>query len=515
MFSEEEWEFEWSEILRIATNQPRRRPTTDSLKRYSTIRSTSYESLEEVHVFAMAHVLSRPIIVVADDFIRDARGDPFAPIYFGGIYLPLERAPSSCYKSPLILAFGSAHFSPLVAKRDPQTTQKKQKSRLRHLPSKQDTVMPLVTPDGSLLPLPFIYDPKKKNVSERWANEKCELGDFPDELRTLIESYLDIRWIQLNIGSTFENTAAQEEDSGDKEFQFPVKVPKFRFPAAVVSSLGEPEYQSVLVVNYLEDVQKRFMAEKERLEKMEAEKARQEEEFKRLQATRPVPCQGKGCSMFGTASTDNLCSKCYSKKQKKAERNKSDPDDSKMSFPEKWEIVLPDIVANVDSSHEEPPPDSGVQLISQSNIEHTDSDNLPENQQPSPSNSPTKSGFKLFTKSPPKSPPKTPPKSPPKKTPLKPPSKAPPKPPPNKPQPKPAPISSNSSTHVPKQKGQAPPPPARPTGYSRDHIKPLSYSGAGGRVKCIEEGCDFFGSQEHEGLCSQCYKRKNPSITQV
>lgn len=41
-----------------------------------------YESLEEVHVFALAHVLKRPIIVIADTVLRDAGGEAFAPIPF-------------------------------------------------------------------------------------------------------------------------------------------------------------------------------------------------------------------------------------------------------------------------------------------------------------------------------------------------------------------------------------------------------------------------------------------------
>ena len=157
-FSEEEWEFEWHEIIRIATNQPRRHPTTDSLRRYSTLRP-HYESLEEVHVFAMAHVLRRPIIVVADNFLRNMHGEPLAPIYFGGIYLPLECSAASCYKSPVILAYDSSHFSPLVAKKDPAVVTKGN-SRLRHSASKRETVMPLVTPDGALLPILFCYDPR-------------------------------------------------------------------------------------------------------------------------------------------------------------------------------------------------------------------------------------------------------------------------------------------------------------------------------------------------------------------
>ena len=66
-----------------------------------------YESLEEVHVLALAHVLRyckdmifyvksvtfplrRPIIVIADTVLKDAFGEALAPIPFGGIYLPLE-----------------------------------------------------------------------------------------------------------------------------------------------------------------------------------------------------------------------------------------------------------------------------------------------------------------------------------------------------------------------------------------------------------------------------------------
>jgi OTU domain-containing protein 7 len=58
----------------------------------------TYESLEEVHVFALAHVLKRPVIVVADTVLRNANGEELAPVPFAGIYLPLECAPSECHR---------------------------------------------------------------------------------------------------------------------------------------------------------------------------------------------------------------------------------------------------------------------------------------------------------------------------------------------------------------------------------------------------------------------------------
>lgn len=60
-----------------------------------------YESLEEIHVFALAHVLKRPVLVVADTVLRNANGEEFAPIPFGGIYLPLECSPNECHRYAL------------------------------------------------------------------------------------------------------------------------------------------------------------------------------------------------------------------------------------------------------------------------------------------------------------------------------------------------------------------------------------------------------------------------------
>jgi len=73
-----------------------------------------YESLEEFHVLVLAHVLRRPIIVIAETMLKDSSGSALAPIPFAGIYLPLECNPSKCHRSPLLLAYHASHFSPLV-----------------------------------------------------------------------------------------------------------------------------------------------------------------------------------------------------------------------------------------------------------------------------------------------------------------------------------------------------------------------------------------------------------------
>lgn len=41
-----------------------------------------YESLEEFHVFVLAHVLRRPIVVVADTMLRDSGGEGKNNLHF-------------------------------------------------------------------------------------------------------------------------------------------------------------------------------------------------------------------------------------------------------------------------------------------------------------------------------------------------------------------------------------------------------------------------------------------------
>ncbi|NXT22016.1 OTU7B protein, partial [Syrrhaptes paradoxus] len=151
VYTEEEWQKEWNELIKLASSEPRVHYGTNGAGCGGVESSEEpvYESLEEFHVFVLAHVLKRPIVVVADTMLRDSGGEAFAPIPFGGIYLPLEVPASKCHRSPLVLAYDQAHFSALVSMEQKE-------------PAKEQAVIPLTDSEHKLLPVHFAVDPGKE-----------------------------------------------------------------------------------------------------------------------------------------------------------------------------------------------------------------------------------------------------------------------------------------------------------------------------------------------------------------
>ncbi|KAI8498492.1 Tnfaip3p [Branchiostoma belcheri] len=93
-----QWDREWMKMVKMASATPNA----------EAANLTRYAPLEEFHIFVMAHILYRPIIVLADVTFRDLSPNPF-----GGIYLPLLRHPEQCVRSPIVLVYDDQHFMPL------------------------------------------------------------------------------------------------------------------------------------------------------------------------------------------------------------------------------------------------------------------------------------------------------------------------------------------------------------------------------------------------------------------
>ncbi|KAF6718512.1 OTU domain-containing protein 7A [Oryzias melastigma] len=189
VYTEEEWEREWNELLKLASSEPRSHLSKNGNTSGGVDNSEDpvYESLEEFHVFVLAHVLRRPIVVVADTMLRDSGGEAFAPIPFGGLYLPLEVPPSRCHCSPLVLAYDQAHFSALVSmeQRDQQ---------------REQAVIPLTDSEHKLLALHFAVDPGRDWEWGRDDNDNAKLANLILSLEAklnLLHSYMNVTWIRI------------------------------------------------------------------------------------------------------------------------------------------------------------------------------------------------------------------------------------------------------------------------------------------------------------------------------
>ncbi|XP_076980114.1 OTU domain-containing protein 7A [Tamandua tetradactyla] len=189
VYTEEEWEREWTELLKLASSEPRTHFSKNGGTGGGVDNSEDpvYESLEEFHVFVLAHILRRPIVVVADTMLRDSGGEAFAPIPFGGIYLPLEVPPNRCHCSPLVLAYDQAHFSALVSmeQRDQQ---------------REQAVIPLTDSEHKLLPLHFAVDPGKDWEWGKDDSDNARLAHLILSLEAklnLLHSYMNVTWIRI------------------------------------------------------------------------------------------------------------------------------------------------------------------------------------------------------------------------------------------------------------------------------------------------------------------------------
>ncbi|KFW04271.1 OTU domain-containing protein 7B, partial [Fulmarus glacialis] len=185
VYTEEEWQKEWNELIKLASSEPRVHYGTNGGGCGGV--EPVYESLEEFHVFVLAHVLKRPIVVVADTMLRDSGGEAFAPIPFGGIYLPLEVPANKCHRSPLVLAYDQAHFSALVSMEQKE-------------PSKDQAVIPLTDSEHKLLPVHFAVDPGKEWQWGKDDSDNVKLASVTLSLEAklhLLHSYMNVKWITL------------------------------------------------------------------------------------------------------------------------------------------------------------------------------------------------------------------------------------------------------------------------------------------------------------------------------
>ena len=131
--SDNDWLLEWQQIVNQA------KPNM----------SGHHQSLEESHIFALANILRRPIIIYGVPKARSfSTGGTMQNINFHGVYLPLLWGSQLCHKPPLCLGYGMGHFTALVPSGNPQ----------------QRLVVPLTDNIGHVLPIRFLLQAEEQNT---------------------------------------------------------------------------------------------------------------------------------------------------------------------------------------------------------------------------------------------------------------------------------------------------------------------------------------------------------------
>ena len=126
--------------------------------------------LEPVHIFCIANIIARPIVVLANALIPSSDISVVQGLRFEGIYLPLLRNLKECENSPIVLAFDSNHFVPLFS-----TEKLGMLTKSVKLSETAQHCVPLKRFDGSDIPVRYLIGQEINNHDLYKYLDICEI----------------------------------------------------------------------------------------------------------------------------------------------------------------------------------------------------------------------------------------------------------------------------------------------------------------------------------------------------
>ncbi|XP_016401621.1 ubiquitin thioesterase zranb1-B [Sinocyclocheilus rhinocerous] len=209
---EEQWQEDWAFILSLAS-QPG-------------------ASLEQTHVFVLAHILRRPIIVYGVKYYKSFRGETLGYTRFQGVYLPLLWEQSFCWKSPIALGYTRGHFSALVAMENDGYDNRGAGANLNTDDDVTVTFLPLVDSERKLLHIHFLSaqemgtEEQQERMLRQWmdccvteggvlvAMQKSSRRRNHPLVTQMVEKWLD-GYRQLAACPTLSDGEEEEEDEDE------------------------------------------------------------------------------------------------------------------------------------------------------------------------------------------------------------------------------------------------------------------------------------------------------------
>ncbi|XP_035685705.1 uncharacterized protein LOC118422293 [Branchiostoma floridae] len=252
-----EWKHEWNIVVSMTDPTPNPPEAND----------LPYKSLEEFHIFVLANLLRRPIIILAEDVLHNYEGHTFAPIHFSGIYLPLRWKPEECVRSPIILGYLQQHFTPLLSQEEAPAPIGL---------ATGEYAVPLVKHDLTMLTVQFLLE-HEENQAKELLQKYLDLMELP---YTRKESISMVLAAKLNL-----NPPPEEQDLIKDFFH------------AMEKTYKKPE-----------EVQEGGEADKLAQNKLEPPAVNKE----KAEAGKEAKiCDAPGCEMYGTPEQNGLCAACF------------------------------------------------------------------------------------------------------------------------------------------------------------------------------------------------------------
>ncbi|NXA26599.1 ZRAN1 thioesterase, partial [Ibidorhyncha struthersii] len=209
---EEQWQEDWAFILSLAS-QPG-------------------ASLEQTHIFVLAHILRRPIIVYGVKYYKSFRGETLGYTRFQGVYLPLLWEQSFCWKSPIALGYTRGHFSALVAMENDGYGNRGAGANLNTDDDVTVTFLPLVDSERKLLHIHFLSaqeignEEQQEKLLREWldccvteggvlvAMQKSSRRRNHPLVTQMVEKWLD-RYRQIRPCTSLSNGEEDEDDDDE------------------------------------------------------------------------------------------------------------------------------------------------------------------------------------------------------------------------------------------------------------------------------------------------------------
>ncbi|XP_005111227.1 ubiquitin thioesterase zranb1-B [Aplysia californica] len=208
---ESQWQHDWAVLLSLASQ-----PGT---------------SLEQTHIFALAHILRRPIIVYGVKYVKSFKGETIGFAKFQGVYIPLLWEPSFCWKTPLALGYTRGHFSALVPMELDMDDGIGAGANTESPDEEQVAYLPLVDCEGKLLQVHFLSGSeigREEMVLREWLHchtteggllvATQRLGKRPLAVKQMVDEWLDhYRRLQAQPQALSIKTTLSSDGESDDE----------------------------------------------------------------------------------------------------------------------------------------------------------------------------------------------------------------------------------------------------------------------------------------------------------